>query len=118
MKKSKVEKMKRFFGIILTVMFLLVLFSCSKKVYTNANDKVVPSDHIQKANIDDYCRIRCVYRKPLGELGEIWIDTNTGVLYYIYKSGYAFGITPIMKADGTCLTYTEWKAKNGDRKAN
>lgn len=111
--------MKKFFGIIFIVMFLLVLFSCSKKVvYTNANDKVVPSEHMQKANIDDYCRIRRVCRKTLGDLGEIWIDTNTGVLYYIYKSGYAFGITPIMKADGTCLTYTEWKAKNGDRKAD
>lgn len=41
----------------------------------------------------------------------IWMDTNTGVLYYRYVAGYNGAITPIMKPDGTCLTIDEWKAK-------
>lgn len=35
---------------------------------------------------------------------DIYVDRNTDVLYF-YVRGYA----PIMKADGTCLTLTEWK---------
>lgn len=38
----------------------------------------------------------------------ISVDTNTDVLYY-----HNTGITPIMKADGTCLTLTEWKSMRG-----
>ena len=39
----------------------------------------------------------------------IWMDKNTGVLYYV--SGYGVAITAIMKPDGTCLTFDEWKEK-------
>jgi hypothetical protein len=41
-----------------------------------------------------------------GESGNyVYVDKNTDVLYL--KQGYGF--SPIMKADGTCLTLTEWK---------
>lgn len=40
---------------------------------------------------------------------EVYVDTNTDVLY-LSSSSY---MTPIMKADGTCLTLTEWKATKG-----
>ena len=44
------------------------------------------------------------------------MDNNTGVLYVREKhasyGGYVTYTTfPIMEADGTCLTYDEWKAR-------
>ena len=32
---------------------------------------------------------------------EIWVDTQTGVNYLFHASGYAGGLTPLLKADGT-----------------
>ena len=38
-----------------------------------------------------------------GALGcnEIWVDRQTGVNYLFHASGYAGGLTPLLKADGT-----------------
>ena len=32
---------------------------------------------------------------------EIWVDRETGVNYLFHASGYAAGLTPLLKADGT-----------------
>ena len=32
---------------------------------------------------------------------EIWVDTQTGVNYLFHVAGYAGGLTPLLKADGT-----------------
>ena len=32
---------------------------------------------------------------------EIWVDTQTGVNYLFHASGYAGGLTPLLKPDGT-----------------
>ena len=32
---------------------------------------------------------------------EIWVDTKTGVNYLFHASGYAGGLPPLLKADGT-----------------
>ena len=32
---------------------------------------------------------------------EIWVDKQTGVNYLFTQSGYAGGLTPLLKADGT-----------------
>ena len=32
---------------------------------------------------------------------EIWVDKKTGVNYLFHASGYAGGLTPLLKADGT-----------------
>ena len=32
---------------------------------------------------------------------EIWVDTQTGVNYLFHASGYAGGLTPLLKSDGT-----------------
>jgi len=44
--------------------------------------------------------------------GRVYVDLNSDVLYY-YDSRYSdrSAISPIMKADGTCLTFSEWKSK-------
>lgn len=36
-----------------------------------------------------------------GRSMEIWVDTQTGVNYVCTQSGYAGGMTPLLKADGT-----------------
>ena len=32
---------------------------------------------------------------------EIWVDRKTGVNYLFHASGYAGGLTPLLKPDGT-----------------
>ena len=32
---------------------------------------------------------------------EIWVDKKTGVNYLFHASGYAGGLTPLLKPDGT-----------------
>ena len=32
---------------------------------------------------------------------EIWVDKQTGVNYLFHASGYAGGLTPLLKPDGT-----------------
>ena len=32
---------------------------------------------------------------------EIWVDKQTGINYLFHASGYAGGLTPLLKADGT-----------------
>lgn len=32
---------------------------------------------------------------------EIWVDRQTGVNYLFTQSGYAGGLTPLLRADGT-----------------
>ncbi len=32
---------------------------------------------------------------------QIWVDKQTGVNYLFTQSGYAGGLTPLLKADGT-----------------
>ena len=32
---------------------------------------------------------------------EIWVDKETGVNYLFHASGYAGGLTPLLKSDGT-----------------
>ena len=37
----------------------------------------------------------------LSSLNEVWVDKTTGVNYLFHASGYAGGLTPLLKADGT-----------------
>ena len=37
---------------------------------------------------------------------EIWVDRKTGVNYLFTQSGYAGGLTPLLKADGTPVVTT------------
>lgn len=38
---------------------------------------------------------------------EVLYDKNTKVMYFIKRSGYQFGITPIYNSDGTVKLYDE-----------
>lgn len=44
--------------------------------------------------------------------GRVYVDLNSDVLYW-YDGRYSdrSAMSPIMEADGTCLTFSEWKDK-------
>ena len=51
------------------------------------------------AKTDD--RFIRTYSQGMGNVNEIWVDKQTGVNYLFHSSGYAGGLTPLLKADGT-----------------
>ena len=52
-------------------------------------------------------RFEVVYKdgKQLGDEGfrQILVDTETGVNYLLWKSGYGAGITPLLDSDGKVI---------------
>ncbi len=42
-----------------------------------------------------------IYSQGAMNVNEIWVDKETGVNYLFHVSGYAGGLTPLLKADGT-----------------
>lgn len=46
------------------------------------------------------------YTSVLG-IAEVAYDRNTGVMYFMKRSGYQFGISPIYNSDGTVKLYKE-----------
>lgn len=61
--------------------------------------------------VEDFIKLRKICSDSSG--CRVYLDMNTDVLYY-YEHNAALNmeskaITPIMKPDGTCLTYSEWK---------
>lgn len=41
------------------------------------------------------------YSQGVMNVMEIWVDKQTGVNYLYHTSGYAGGLTPLLKPDGT-----------------
>lgn len=52
--------------------------------------------------VNDFCNLNSLIETATKT---IYVDKNTDVLYVYFGSA----MSPIMKADGTCLTLTEWK---------
>ena len=75
---------------IFIVLIIIGLFaSCTKYTVTQ-----------KSYDVEDFCNLV----KLVEDTGDtIYVDKNTDVLYIYQYSG----ISPIMKADGTCLTLTE-----------
>jgi len=98
--------MKKFVSVICTIGLLLVLSSCDSSHFlrTNNPDKIVDDF----SAVSSFCDMAVIAKD--GD-SRIWMDKNTGVLYYRYVFGYNGAITAIMKPDGTCLTFDEWKEK-------
>lgn len=81
--------MKKMFVVLLVVGSLFT--SCTKYTVTREN-----------YGVNDFCNL-VMLTETMSKT--IYVDKNTDVLYFYYGSG----MSPIMKADGTCLTLTEWK---------
>ena len=41
------------------------------------------------------------YSQGVMNITEVWVDKQTGVNYLFHASGYAGGLTPLLKPDGT-----------------
>jgi hypothetical protein len=96
--------MKRF-GIILILLVALGFASCSKP-YTTVTD----GGTVQTFEVTNFCNLVSISKGHMLDMSmEIYCDKNTGVLYIGRNSTYHFGISPIMKADGTCLTLKEFE---------
>jgi len=46
-------------------------------------------------------RFEKVYSQGTMNVMEIWVDKETGINYLFHASGYAGGLTPLLKPDGT-----------------
>ena len=46
-------------------------------------------------------RFEKIYDQGAVNVTEIWVDRQTGVNYLFHASGYAGGLTPLLKPDGT-----------------
>lgn len=97
--------MKKFVLVICTIGLLLTLSSCKLgRTTLKVNN---PDTTIENFSpVASFCNMVIVAEDGGSR---IWMDTNTGVLYYRFKAGYSAAMTPIMKPDGTCLTIDEWK---------
>lgn len=80
---------------------LFALFGCSRAVITQDEPVKIVSSR-------DFFDLRPVAR---GVFFDIYVEKNTGVLYALGNNGR---FTPIMEADGTCLTFEKWKSKRWD----
>ena len=100
--------MKKIF-IILAALFACSFSSCKEIVYVDSNTgEVVTPTTVSSPS--DFCNLVLVATEAETH---IYVDTHSDVLYLTKETfSYKFGITPIFEADGTCLTYTEWKARN------
>jgi hypothetical protein len=89
--------MKRFI-IALAALSALGLGSCTVKSYEIKSMKKATT-----ISLKDFINLELLVTSGSGSY--VYVDKNTDVLYL--KQGPGF--SPIMKADGTCLTLTEWK---------
>lgn len=99
--------MKKLVSVICMIGLLLILISCNLgRTTLKVNNPDTVAEELSP--VASFCNMKIV-----AEDGEsrIWMDKNTGVLYYRYRGIYSAAITPIMKPDGTCLTLDEWKEK-------
>ena len=99
--------MKRFIFILACV---FCLTACTKTVYVDSENGTPSKVVNNRAQVESFVNFEIVAAdETLTTVCYIYRDLYTDVLYYKYIDGYKGGITPIMKSDGTCLTYKEWK---------
>lgn len=105
--------MKKLILLLITLLFL----SCTKTVYIDSqsgeditnkvtNNELLTSDFLRYELL---CESNSLIYKNAP--WRVYRDTYTDVLYAAWNSGNAYTVTPIMKPDGSCLTYKEWQLK-------
>ena len=92
---------------------IFCLTACTKTVYVDSETGNPAKIVNNKVQVESFVNFEIVAEDAsfTGSVYYILRDRNTDVLYYKYIDGYKCGITPIMKPDGTCLTYKEWKER-------
>ena len=92
--------------IFCVLLFAPLLFDSCSKTYTIDSENEPKNVPQIEYEVSDFCDLRKLCYK---DCYWVWVDLKTDILYLTYDGGYRFGITPIMKPDGTCLTLSEWK---------
>ena len=95
---------------ILVAMFIFASTSCGKPKYVDLNGNPVSSENAVPITVKDFCDLKLIVRTGLTC---VYVDILTDVLYYGEVAGNSYGLMPIMKPNGTCLTFSEWKAERG-----
>ena len=89
---------------IILILASLFFVSCTRTVYVDGKtNQIIETRKHSGTNFINLKRIDDDYDFP-----DIYVDTYTNVLYIFMNSK----MSAIMEADGTCLTYTEWKERN------
>lgn len=103
--------MKKLFILLCCLSF--VIFSCDTKALERAK---TATDSFLDYVENEYDNTNSLWNlRPIGK--DVYWETNTDVLYYKNKITGAHAylgdiLLPIYEADGTLLTYSEWKEKN------
>ena len=74
----------------------------------NTQSKYKPDNNTLK--VDSFIKMKQITEIEFGQYIEV--DIHTDVLYYVQKVGNSYYRVPIMEADGSCLTYSEWKSSH------
>lgn len=86
--------------IILVAVFTFLSVTVIESNFRTTSDKT-------ELSLKDFCDFECLTSESMTTSHCVYVDRNTDVIYITdYDKRY---FSPIMKADGTCLTYTEWK---------
>lgn len=109
--------MKKLILLLIPLLFL----SCTKTVYIDSqsgeditgkvmNNKLLTSDFLR---YEILCEFSSLSYKDAP--WRVYKDTYTDVLYAAWNYGNAYTVTPIMKPDGSCLTYKEWQLRKMEK---
>lgn len=105
--------MKKLILLLISLLFL----SCTKTVYINSQSGEDITDKVtnNKLLTSDFFRYELLCESSSSTHKDapwrVYRDIYTDVLYIAWTSGNAYTVTPIMKPDGSCLTYKEWQLR-------
>ena len=91
--------MKKFCLVLIIILMAAILCGCSTS-YEEANTN--PDNYLSKG----YFTVIKVWDGGMGFPMEYILYANdTGVMYYVFRTSYGGGITPLYNADGTLQIY-------------
>lgn len=106
----------------LILLFIPLLFlSCTKTVYIDSQSGEDITDKVMNNKLltSDFLRYELLCESHSFSNNKapwrVYRDIYTDVLYVAWNSGNAYTVTPIMKPDGSCLTYKEWKLRKMEK---
>lgn len=94
------------------LIILVLLFTFLSVAFLKSNFRTSPNK--TELSLKYFCDFELLTPESMDTSNYVYVDKNTDVIYITDYARCYF--SPIMKADGTCLTYTEWKKRGGDTK--
>lgn len=94
--------MKKLIALLLTASMIFVATGCG--------DNTENTENTGSTNITKFANFKLLESKrSFSDCDEkIYVDLNTGVLYYVQSTVHQRSMTPILKADGKPLTLAEF----------